>query len=203
MLEELVAYLDADSFTRIDSVRFEGDDCFLHLSASNYLDEWTEWSVGAKHLHGYSIEEPCGDFQFTQRDHVLARLFTDAQQDLSFRGMPSSASAVIGELLLAHRLALKDWVPFGKYLNPMNDLEGLLAGGYGKLADGPSFLMKAYAHVLEEAGIKPSLMPLRSYKLWDGEKYAEGYRELATLFVGGAYFVAAHFECSLIKGSTT
>lgn len=116
MLKDLVAYLgsepDADSFARIDAVKFEDDGCSLRLSASKYLEEWTEWTIKAEFLHEHSIEKPHGDFWLVEKDHALARQFTDTQQDLSFRGIPQSASAVVGELSLAHRTELKDWVPF-------------------------------------------------------------------------------------------
>jgi hypothetical protein len=48
-----------------------------------------------------------------------------------------------------------DWIAFDRYLNRV-PLPDLLAGGSGLLANGPQFLIAAYADVLEKEGCRPT-----------------------------------------------
>jgi hypothetical protein len=59
----------------------------------------------------------------------------------------------MGQLCLTHHRLAADWMPFDRYLNNQVGRELLLDGGYGKLADGPEFLVVAYAAILKRQGL--------------------------------------------------
>jgi hypothetical protein len=113
--------------------------------------------------------------------------------DLSFRGSPQSPAELVGQLYLTHHRLVADWIPFDRYLNNQVDLEPLLGGGYGKLADGPEFLVAAYAAIIERHGVSPSLLPARPAKWFDGRAWVETEAHLNTLVLGESFFVAVDY----------
>jgi len=201
MLEGLHAFLQQpdlieDTFVRLESIEFKGDDGLLAISVLDYggQETWSRWTVTARGIRDYCIRDAGGDLSLFESGHVLALQHTDRCQGLSFRGMPRSAPECVGRLMAAHIRAVGDWIPFRRYLNTLCDLEQLLAGGFGQLADGPSFLMKAYADVLRQEGIAARLLADRPAKCWMGRQWVENPFVLATLLIGDAYVVGVDFE---------
>jgi hypothetical protein len=200
MLDQLREYLespdrDDDPFVRLDSFVLDGHDASLIVRIMNYdADEtWKIWEVRALGLRDFCVREPHGDLTIHQ-DHVLARQHTDCCVDLCFRGKPRSSAEIVGHLYRAHRQLVADWIPFDRYMNNQVDLEALIDGGYGKLADGPEFLVSAYAGVLKDGGISPSLLPPRPAKWFDGRNWIETEARLSTLVIGDSFYVAAAFD---------
>lgn len=76
-------------------------------------------------------------------EHPLLLSYYEPQFFLHFNTAPSSAEAVIGRLYLAHHAILADWRSFEHFFNPMN-LQKLLQGGVGMLANGPESVMVGY-----------------------------------------------------------
>jgi hypothetical protein len=185
---------DDDPFVRLDSFELHGHDATLNLRVMNYdADQtWGIWEVRALGLRDFLVREPHGDLT-AHSDHVLARQHTDRCVDLSFRGSPQSPAELVGQLYLTHHRLVADWIPFDRYLNNQVDLEPLLGGGYGKLADGPEFLVAAYAAIIERHGVSPSLLPARPAKWFDGRAWVETEAHLNTLVLGESFFVAVDY----------
>ena len=137
-------------------------------------------------------------FSFHTDRHPVARQYSDTRSELSFSRRADSPSRVVGRLVQAHHRAAGDWIAFYRYLNELCDLEWLLGSGAGILAEGPSFLMTAYAGVLQEFEMRPRLTaPTRPrIPVQDdaGVTWVEEPAiELATLIVAGHFLVAESF----------
>ena len=100
----------------------------------------------------------------------------------------SNCAELVGQLFLTHQRLVADWIPFDRTLNNHVDLDALLGGGYGKLADGPEFLVAAYAAILERHGVSPSLLPARPSKWFDGRAWGASKKsEKKGIDRGGEY----------------
>jgi hypothetical protein len=201
MLDALRAYLvnpglPDDPLVTLNAFELDGSDAVITLRVMDYDAQETRkrWMIRAVKLRDYDVREAHGELELAEPDHVLARQHTDTCQTLSFSGKPQSVLVAMGELLVAHRRTVSDWIPFERYLNAQCDLAWLLATGFGTLADGPSFLVKAYADALENAGIEPSLLPRRPAKCWDGAQWVTSSSALYTLLIGESFFVAEAFQ---------
>jgi hypothetical protein len=207
MLEKLIQFIHGpyephDPFTRLDSVVFDDKDARLGVSVMDHGGDetWSRWSVEVRGLRDYEVVGPGGELSFIVDDHVLSRQHTDGRQSVSFRGTPTSALETVGRLWIAHQTAVGDWIPFERFINPYNNLEGLLKGGFGEVAVGPSFLMETYARVLNGDGVETYTSSLWKPKRWDGEKLIEDSTRLVTLTIGSSFFVAEEFEEHLLGG---
>jgi hypothetical protein len=173
MLERLSSRLepegDEDCLVRLDSLAFVEDGGLLTLSVRDSRGLGSRWEVKATGLRDYRVAQCHGDLVLHERDHVAARQHTDTQQALYFAGVHPAVEETAGRLLLVHRAVAGSWIPFGRYLNSCRELEDLLRGGFGLLADGPSFLIVAYAEVLTAEGLDPSLLAPRPARFWRGE----------------------------------
>ncbi len=199
MLDQLRQFLenvghDDDPFVRLDSFALHGQDATLNLRVTNYDASQSSgiWEVRAIGLRDFLVREPHGELT-AHADHVLARQHTDRRVDLCFRGSPQSPAELIGQLYLTHYRLAAEWIPFERYLNNGVDLESLLSGGYGELADGPEFLVAAYAAILKRYGVSPSLLPARPAKWFDGSSWVETEAHLNTLILGESFFVALDY----------
>lgn len=200
MLNQLRAYLESperadDPFVRVDSFVLDRDGATLNVRIKNGDADgaWRNWTVRALGLRDFCVREPHGDLT-VHSDHVLARQHTDGRAELHFRGRPRSAAETVGRLHRVHRRLVAEWIPFGRYLSKHGDLEELFDGGFGKLADGPEFLLSAYAAVLDDCGVSPSLSPPRKAKWFDGTNWVDMEAHLSTLVIGHSFFVAAKFD---------
>ena len=201
MLENLLHFIENpthpdDSFVRLDSVQFRDRDATLDVSVMDYggVEVWARWKIRARALREVSIGQSGGDLSLLQRNHVLIRQHTDSRKDLYFRGVPKSALGTVGRLWVTHREVVSDWIPFQRYLNSGVDLETLLAVGYGMIADGPSFLIDAYARVLSDAGVNPNALGPRPARWWNGQQWTDEEAMLVGLVIGDSFLVAEEFE---------
>ena len=173
MLDELLFQLEACGgedhlFARLESVAFVANEPILTIGIwEDFVDEeWRRWRVVISGLWEYNIAEAFGGQSVHGDEHPVRRVYTDPWQMLPFRGVPRSIDEAVGRLVLAHRNAVGDWVPFGRCLNTELDLERLLAGAYGLLADGPAFIVQAYARALSECGLTHSSLAPRPHRRW-------------------------------------
>ena len=90
------------------------------------------------------------------------------------------------------------WIDFGRYLNSELPLRNLLSAGFGKLADGPDFLVQAYGKVLTEASVEVSLGELWPTKVWTGDAWGRNRRR--ALNAGSRYVVRGRREGLRMKG---
>lgn len=134
---------------------------------------------GTQHLQLQYIDD---------RAHPLLRQYCDEQVDLHFSGKPTNLAATLGDLWIAHRQIVGDWIPFARHCNKL-PLDQLLGLGFGSFALGPKFLLEAYAAVLTRYGSEPSFAPTRL----DGTRPRPPPREALNLG-GGAYVIANAYE---------
>lgn len=103
---------------------------------------------------------------------------------------------------MAHRMVVTDWIPFERFMNSYANLPEILSGGDGLLADGPKFLIEAYANVLVSENLNPSALTPQPAKWWDGRQWAENPAQLVALVLGDSFFVARTLEEeNLVRGA--
>ncbi len=124
------------------------------------------------------------------RGHVLLQQFRDDHVELYFRGTAQDTSRLIGDLWMAHRRVAAGWIPFERYFNGLKPLHELVAAGFGSLAEGPRFLLDAYADVLQTHGMAADLTDSRD----DGR--ARGPQPEHALVFDRGYIVARDFDAS-------
>lgn len=134
---------------------------------------------GTQHLKLQYIDDPV---------HPLLRQYCDEQVELHFSGKPTNLAAMLGDLWIAHRQIVGDWIPFARHCNKV-PLDQLLGVGFGSFALGPRFLLEAYAAVLTRYGSEPSFAPTQI----DGTRPQPPPREALNLG-GGAYVIASAYE---------
>jgi len=201
MLEGVLSFLEDpthadDPWVRLDSIRFEGSDGILDLSVMDYdcNELWARWRIRARLMIECSVGRADGDLCPLQSDHVVNRQYTEPRQELYFRGRPSSVDGTIGRLYGTHRHVAGPWIPFERFLNPCRSLQALLAGGFGLLANGPTFLIEPYAHALGAEGLSPNILASRPTKWWNGEMWMDLPPALAAISLGDSLIVAHSFE---------
>lgn len=201
MLDGILSFLDDpdhpdDGFVRLDAVRFEEHDAVLDVSVldEDCEDKWARWQIRACLVRQCSVDRPGGDLFVYSSDHVVVRQHTESRQELYFRGTPGSASATVGRLWGAHREAASDWIPFHRFLNKCLGLEEVLEGGFGLVADGPTFLIEAYSRVLSAEKLNPNALAPRRPGWWNGERWTDSPSEMFGLSIGDSLIVAHSFE---------
>jgi hypothetical protein len=202
MLEKLISAMDSrdapfDALIRIDSIHFALDGATLVVCVveSDGNGVWTRWSVDVKGLREFRITDDLGEFFFTEEEHIVSRVLMDTWKNLSFCRAPHSAVETVGRLWIAHQNIAGDWIPFERYFNPYGgNLVGLLEGGYGQIAHGPSFLIDTYAHVLNNDGVDAYTSDERRLTSWKNRRLNENLTCLATLMIGESFLVAEQFE---------
>ncbi len=201
MLDRLLAFLhrpdhDDDAWVHLDALALDPRELKLLLRVTNHggQETWSRWEVLARGVRDYRIEHPGGSLELHEHGHVLARQFTDTHQELYFRGVPKSPLEVAGQLRAAHHSVSQGWIPFGRYLAPGPGMAQLFSAGDGKLASGPSFLIREYARVLEGAGLRPSALDPHPLRVFSRGQYAASDMAVAALILGRSWFVAEEFE---------
>lgn len=201
MLEKLQGFLDSgledDPFVALTALHFE--ECDMLIEAAVLLMDGApqpvaRWQIRAREVRDHFVGPEGGLFEVLDSDHVLVRQHTAPREELYFHGRPRCPSTLAGRLWMAHETTVRDWIPFHRFLNRSIPLEPLLDGGFGRLADGPSFLIRAYAAVLEADGVRPSSPPASPPMWWNGEKHVEDPQGLVGLLIDDYYFVARGFE---------
>jgi hypothetical protein len=200
MLDRLRSYLTSpevdDAAVRIDGVKWKDDDVELALTVTDYHGgvAMSEWVVRCRRVRECTLTGKFGDLVVHEFGHAAIRQYRDPKRALFFTGKASDTDALIGRLWAAHRDLVGSWIDFERYLNTELPLRNLLSAGFGKLADGPDFLVQAYAKVLNEASIEVSLGELWPTKVWAGGAWVETAAELSMLAVDTSFVVAEAFD---------
>lgn len=181
------------------SSHWDGDDIELVLELNDGFEgsENTTWVVKATTVHEYKLFDAydCG-LNLFHDDHVAIAQFTDKTANLFFQGTSDTPLAVVGALYEAHTKIAQDWIEFEKYLNTNQTVSNLIEAGFGKLANGPVFLLKEYLAVLKDFGISANITDKMPPKRWDGSSWVAFASIPELLHFGGSYIVADHFHAS-------
>jgi hypothetical protein len=200
MLESLRSYIDGpecdDVGVRIERVAWCDNDLELTLAVTDYHGgvSQSEWLVRCRAVRECVIGGPFGDLVVHESGHAAIRQHRDPRRALFFTGKPGDVDALIGQLWRVHQGVAGSWIAFDRYLNAERRLHDLLSFGFGKLADGPDFLMQEYARILKEASVVVSLGDLWPTKVWTGGTWVETAAELSMVAVDKSFVVAEGFE---------
>jgi hypothetical protein len=200
MLESIQSHLASpevdDTVVRIDGVTWKDDDVDVALTVTDYHGGVTlsEWVVKCRRVRECILKGRFGDLTMHEFGHAAIRQYRDPKRALFFNGKAGDIDALIGRLWAAHQSLVGSWIDFARYLNNELALHKLLSAGFGKLADGPDFLVQAYARVLTEESVAVSLGDLWPTKVWTGGAWVETAAELSMLAVDTSFVVAEGFE---------
>lgn len=161
-LDELLAIVHSLPFEehgkmRLLAVIIENTELRLQFRVDDGGEQVSEWELaftGVDEVHLTTFHN-CG-LRVYREDHPALDQYTDPHDVLSFSAAAADANRVVGQLWAAHCRAADDWIPFDRYIHRAPDLGSLLSSRSGILAEGPRFLLEAYAAVLDENGCKPS-----------------------------------------------
>lgn len=190
MLPKLLGFLASphpdDPVVRLHSVRFEKLDVVLDLTVMDYelVERWASSTIRARGLRDCSIGLSGGELCLLGADHALIRQYTDPKLTLYFRGVPESVASVVGRLWKAHQDVASNWIPLERFFNSCLNLEDLLQAKHALVADGPKFLIDAYAEVLSSALLNPYTVAWRCAQS----------PSLEALELGDSFFVASSFD---------
>lgn len=196
LLKELVAITATGEFEDnggidIASAHWRPRGLTLTLEVDHGTGELSSWSVHCDEVLEYHLSSAfdCG-LDIWDASHPAIDQYVQQTERLTFATAAREPARVIGELWMAHRAAVDDWIPFDRYLNAELPLHILLASNGGELAKGPAFLLEVYERVLNEHGCRPSRV---------GSK--EGAAEKASfIHFGESYVVARTFKAERNAG---
>ena len=206
MIPELQHIMDTGSFeddgwVELHTITWKEDRVTLFFDVDSGVEDAEHLSltiesvgpVAASRFH----DRGAGDISIFD-DHVLLWPYHRPQCDLFFRGNVPDPHSLLGALFETHASATHGWFTLDDFEVQPDHLPRLLGGGYGKLAAGPDVLIEQYAEVLKRYGVEPSILTPRPPKLWDGQQWVEGGRELRVLVFGKSYCVASGFTVSQV-----
>jgi hypothetical protein len=200
MLEALRSYIDGldcdDVGIRIERVAWHDADVELTLVVTDYHGgvSQSQWLVRCRAVRECVIGGRFGELSVHEFGHAAIRQHREPRRALFFTGKPRDLDALIGQLWRVHQQVAGSWIAFDRYLNTTRPLHDLLSFGFGKLADGPDFLIQEYARVLTEASVNVSLGDLWPTKVWTGDKWIETASELSMVAVDTSFVIAEGFE---------
>jgi hypothetical protein len=180
-----------------DSIRFENQYLELDLCAKRAGSELEiqRWRIRAQGVVDYRFQHGvAGEVSLAGLDHPVVRQHADLHCALSFHGRASSPHQLVGQLAHEHQSITSGWIEFGRYLNQAVDPFTLLDSGFGRVADGPLFLMDAYERTLGSFGIRTSRLPARRANQWDGARFVEVDKALTALLIGDNFVVASSLD---------
>ncbi|HKR64455.1 MAG TPA: hypothetical protein VJZ00_12055 [Thermoanaerobaculia bacterium] len=127
---------------RVVSAQWSADRLAIRLEADHGDGQHSSWQLRFTGVLAYRLEDVfnCG-LNVWEANHPVLAQYTDRREFLHFSAPPRNATEAIGELWSAHVA-----------LNREPELTALLMSGSGLFATGPSFLIDAYARVLDAQG---------------------------------------------------
>lgn len=142
---------------RVVSAHWSATRLTIRLQLDHGTDAVSAWQLRFTGILEYLFADVynCG-LNVTSADHPAIDQYLQAREFLHFGSAPNDPHHVVGELWAAHSRLTSDWIPFDRYLNREIPLHQLLGSGSGLLATGPTFLIAAYADVLETNGCRPT-----------------------------------------------
>jgi hypothetical protein len=194
-LLDIISTLDFEEFglLALASAEWDGNDLTLHLAVERKDEEDEVWRLHCANVRRSRIgnDQGIGSLSVETR-HPLLLPHTEPVADLYFSSRPADPDATVGRLLEAHHSAVRRWFDFLHFFNlgPDQSLRALLAGGFGKLAQGPQSLIGRYAEVLRGVGVAVSSPPSWAPVWWDGTRWVQEVDPLFVVILGGSYVVA-------------
>ena len=186
-----------ESWVRVTDVAWIDYGMTLTLAVldGQYGEATSRWRVRCTEVRELLISDVIGGgLHLHESNHVALRLHSDEVASLYFTGVPKDPLSTIGALYEAHRSICDDWMPIDKYLNQLSPSSQLLAGGHGKLASGPKFLLEKYAEILGEAGVTTRITDIFPAKYWNGGAWVEQTIPLKLLHFGESFVIAEKFD---------
>lgn len=189
--------IENEGWVRVVGFRWVGTQLTCDLQVHEGLGDeiLSSWQVLCDEVREYQmVDMSGGDLQVDDGGHPVVRQHTDTAVDLAFRGIPGDPIRLIGGLWKAHRETCDGWIPFDRYLNLQLPLEELLRADSGVLAQGPRFLLEAYASELRAHSLAASLSSERSAKYFADGKWLEQQQPLSVMQFGESFIVAERFR---------
>ncbi len=152
-------------------------------------DARQKWSLVCRSEREHKIKFGWGSYIEVTDNHILLWPYIKPHFTLWFNSSNESAIGVVGELWQAHQKLVGKWFPFSRFVNYSHNLEDLIAGGYGKLADGPEPLIGIYQDTMQKHGFKTS----RPLLYGEGKPVVEPGK-IIVLIVADSYVVATTVE---------
>jgi hypothetical protein len=172
MLGHLSRFLEeqqGEAWADFSSLHRVADDLEVVLNVGFDSGDVSSWRVICGDARDLWMSDGI-DIRIYAQHHPAARQFTDAQAELHFDGAVRDTARLVGKLWHAHRSEVQHWIGFDRYLNANPTLSALLAGGKGKLAAGPRFLLERYADVLSQFQLESRITAERpAMRLRDGQ----------------------------------
>jgi hypothetical protein len=117
------------------------------------------WRVRCKEVREYKFTDANGGgLAVYDETHPVVRQHVEDVVALRVRGKARQVGRAVGDLLRVHGEMVDDWIAFDRYLGNTLSLFEKLATGQDVLAEGPKFLLEAYAEALRAVGLKARLV---------------------------------------------
>lgn len=201
--------------SNIDKALREGrffDDVFLSLTDFNFTGETLILTFDVTYEDDREVlqkwEVQCIDFREHRFDlyyfeefevleeHSMLWKYNLEKVDLFFKGKHSEINKLIGELYLKHNRITNGNLPLDYFINVNKngngDLEWLLNCGQGLFSKAPENLTNVYSEILNNYGIKTSIIPWGTKNKDTGDNYK-------IFEFGESFVVAKRFEANQIK----
>ncbi len=177
----------------ITSASWSENNVMLCLTIQQQEPEDQHWRLHCQDVRGSRIsnDERRDPFCITTT-HPLLLPHTEPQLELYFASRPSDPDAAVGRLIEAHRAVGGAWLDCFQFFNlgPNKSLRELLAGGFGKVADGPRSLVERYSEALRSCGALVSSPPPRPPVRWHGGNLVEQVEPLFAVILGSSYVIS-------------
>lgn len=177
-----------DVYLSLVSFVVNGNSIILTLELTYQDDEsiLQKWEIQCNDFGEHKLELfYFSDFKVLD-EHVYLWDYNKDYFELYFNGHVKDSKKIIGELYIAHRDITHNLIPFGTYIN--GKIEWLLGFDVGLFAKAPMNLIKEYFNVLEDNGLKGTMLPTKSDKQWNGKQ-----TDYKVLIFGDSYVVAKKF----------
>ncbi|MBA2943581.1 hypothetical protein HZF08_35495 [Paenibacillus sp. CGMCC 1.16610] len=193
MLQNMIDAIDNeviedDVYLSLVSFVVNGNSIILTLELTYQDDEnvLQKWEIQCNDFGEHKLELfYFSDFKVLD-EHVYLWDYNKDYFELYFNGHVKDSKKIIGELYIAHRDITNNLIPFGTYMN--GNIDWLLGFDLGLFAKAPVNLIKEYFNVLEDNGLKGTLLPTKSDKQWNGKQ-----TDYKVLIFGDSYVVAKEF----------
>lgn len=185
-----------DGFIRITGANWTKDSVVLEITIRTGEEEAHQ--VWQAEISGVREERFSSEWDFEEiellSDGPLLWSWNEPEGELYFAEKTENPDSLLGQLLNTHYTIAGDWLDFLKFFNQEYPLRELCSFKHALLARGPIRLLKAYAEVLEVAGMKPKIIGERGPRIWTGQQWIPQEIPCKVLLLGNAYVVGESFN---------
>ena len=191
------AEFEDDGWIAIDVARWQGDDLAVGLEVRpGGSAPHQHWEIACRGVRRSRLERQIEDRIELLDEHVLLLPHQQVHEQLFISSAPSNATAVVGDLWMAHRKVTADWLAAESLFNPHVSLVRLLEAGSGLLASGPRVILEAYEEVLNSHDIRFNRIGTRDPVWWKDGRWVPESEVLRVLVMGDSFVVAESFALS-------